>query len=130
MLLDGSWTDHVTDEAEAQWRKRWPRMKSPQHIFPTTSPNDWYVGIETVQGSGAERFTPAQYATTAELVVMMERMFGFVAAGNRLVTHEDVQPFERWDAHGGWDPGVIRAKPTYNWPLLLECIAAARKVAL
>ena len=71
----------------------------------------------------------AQYVATARQVVAWERAHGFVAEGNRLVTHEDVQPFERWDAHGGWDPGILRAKPTYNWPLLLECIAAARKVA-
>lgn len=133
-LLDGTWRAHVSDEGERLWGERWPGVKSPQHLFPTSGGNDAYLGIETVQVEAIDRatgtrFTMAQYVATARQVVAWERAHGFVAAGNRLLTHEDVQPFERWDAHGGWDPGVIRAKPTYNWPLLLECIAAAREVA-
>ena len=131
-LLDGTWRAHVSDEGERLWDARWPGVKSPQHLFPTASGNDAYLGIETVQGETtdketASRFTMAQYRATAAQIVAWERTHGFVAEGRRLVTHEDLQPFERWDAHGGWDPGWLRIPATYNWLLLLHCIGEARK---
>jgi hypothetical protein len=133
MLLNGTWRAHVSDEGEALWEKRWPGVKSPQHLFPTTSPNDAYLGIETVQLEANDpatgtRFTVAQYESTAEQIVIWERAYGWKAEGRRLVTHEDVQPFTRWDDGGGWDPGVLRAVPRYDWDRLLSQIRLARAV--
>lgn len=123
-LLDGTWRAHVSDEGERLWAARWPGVKSPQHLFPTSSGNDAYLGIETVQLEKVDpetgtRFTAAQYRATARQVVAWERVHGFKAEGTRLVTHEDVQPFERWDASGGWDPGVLRSARTYDWDRLV-----------
>ncbi len=134
MLLDGTWRAWCSDLGERLWGERWPGVKSPQHLFPTASGNGSYEGAEfwKLDANDPETGTPYtadQYRSGGQWIAERERACGFVAEGRRLVTHEDVQPFERWDAHGGWDPGVIRAKPTYNWPLLLECIAAAREVA-
>lgn len=130
-LLDGTWRAHVSDEGEALWAKRWPGVKSPQHLFPTSSGNDAYLGIETVQIEKVDhetgtRFTAAQYTATARQIVAWERAHGFKAEGTRLVTHEDVQPFERWDARGGWDPGVLRSPHTYDWARLLNELKMAR----
>jgi hypothetical protein len=35
------------------------------------------------------------------------------ARGNTL-RNEDVDPIERSDAHGGWDPGVMRRLPYFD----------------
>lgn len=130
-MLDGTWVAWTSDEAEALFAARWPGVKSPQHLFPTASPNDSYEGIESwklpaVDGYTASWYTIEQYRSTAQWVVERERAWGFVAEGRRLVTHDDVQPFERWDAKGGRDPGAMRAAPFYRWDLLLDCVARAR----
>lgn len=130
-LLDGSWRAWTSDAAEALWDARWPGVKSPQHLFPSASGNDSYEGLETWKlpardATTGTYYTAAQYKSTAEWVVEREREWGFVAEGSRLVTHEDVQPFTRWDAEGGRDPGVLRLAPFYDWPRLLSEIAFAR----
>ena len=33
----------------------------------------------------------------------------------RLVGHEDIEPLERWNKQGGWDPGALRVKPKFVW---------------
>ena len=44
----------------------------------------------------------------------------YIDAGlNHLVFHEDLQPFERWNKAGGWDPGVSRTPRTYDYGRLL-----------
>lgn len=130
-LLDGSWRAWTSDEAEAQWDKWWPGVKSPQHLFPTASGNDSCEGFETwkldeIDPETTSYYTIHQYRSTAQWVVERERALGFVAEGVRLLTHDALDPFERWDSKGGRDPGAMRPNPFYNWPLLLECIAAAR----
>jgi hypothetical protein len=132
-MLDGSWRAWTSDDAEEQWAKLWPGVKSPQHLFPTASANDSCEGLETWKGDAIDpetgtRYTMAQYRSTAQWVVQRERALGFLADGVRLLTHEAVQPFERWDDVGGHDPGVMRPVPLYNWPLLRECIAAERAI--
>ena len=131
-MLDGTWVAWTSDEAEALFAKRWPGVKSPQHLFPTASPNDAYEGLESWKLAELDPYTGsfytlAQYQSTAQWVVERERAWGFVAEGRRLVTHDDVQPFERWDAHGGRDPGAMREPPFYRWDLLLACIDHMRK---
>ena len=133
MMLDGTWRAWCSDLGEKLWGERWPGVKSPQHLFPTASPNDSYEGLEhwKLDANDPETGTPytvAQYRSCAQWIVERERTWGFVAEGRRLVTHEDVQPFERWVASGGHDPGVLRVVPTYDWPLLLAFVAAEREV--
>lgn len=116
--LDGSWRDKVSDATWANWRRRWPDVKSPAHLYPSKSPNSDYVGIEIIPcglGYGTPwnglRFSEKQHVAAAALAKDIGKRHGFEAKGKRLVGHEDVQPIERHDAGGGWDPGWLRARP-------------------
>jgi hypothetical protein len=73
------------------WRKRWPGVKSPQHLYPTSSPNLAYLGVEMVPcgvikggqfvplwGKPAHpgaRFTLAQYVAAAELTLELDARY-------------------------------------------------------
>ena len=42
----------------------------------------------------------------------------------RLVGHEDIEPLERWNRQGGWDPGGLREKPKFFWPRIYKMMRA------
>ena len=125
--LDGSWVSKVSVEVAAQWRKQWPTRKGPYHLFPSTSPNEDFVGLEIIpiaDGFGGTpmrpglRFTKAQHDAAIALGRDLGARHGWPAkwsAGSRLLGHEDVDPIERSDARGGWDPGWLRAAPYFDF---------------
>lgn len=124
--LNGSWITKVSVETVSQWRNKWPGKKNPYHLFPSTSPNADYIGLEMIpigDGFGGPpmglglRFTKAQHDTAALLGRDLGRRHNWPtgwAAGQRLLGHEDVDPIERSDARGGWDPGWMRAAPYFD----------------
>lgn len=141
--LDGTWIHgvskeghRISDQAVAEWRKRWPNRRNPYSLFPSTSPNADYVGLEMIpigDGFGGEpmrpglRFTLAQHEAAIALGRDLGNRHGWPAGwamGSRLVGHEDVDPIERSDAHGGWDPGAMRPDPFFDFDYVRHGIAA------
>lgn len=132
--LDGTWEKMVSPETLALWKHAWPGRKHPYSLFPSVSPNDDYVGVEIIpigEGFGGDpmfpggKFTRAQHDAAAAL----GRDLGVRHAlpngwqwTNRLVGHEDVDPIQRSDAHGGWDPGDLRAHIYFDMGYVRERI--------
>ncbi len=125
--LNGSWVGKVTTEVANQWRKNWPGRKHPYSLFPSTSPNEDYVGLEMIpigDGFGGApmapglRFTKEQHDAVVALAKDLGARHGWpkdFGGTNRLLGHEDVDPIERSDRFGGWDPGFLRAKPYFDF---------------
>lgn len=119
-FLDGSWKTKVDPWYAGAWAKRWPNYKSPAHLFPGPSPNDVYVGAEMLVwangcpgrplGSGTNH-TAEQHVVAARLVADVAARWGFPPGWQdtgRLACHEDLNPLNRSNGFGGWDPGVLR----------------------
>lgn len=127
IYLTGEWVTHCSPEAVAQWHRRWPNFKNPYSLFPSHRPNVDYIGCEMIpigDGFGGEpmrpglRFTKAQHDAAIDLGRDIALRHGWPlgwASSSRLVGHEDVDPIERSDAHGGWDPGWLRALPYFDF---------------
>ena len=142
-FLSGAWEDRLSADFVARWKARWPVFRSPAHLFPGTSPNDVYLGVELVvwlpgcpgePPAPGENHTAAQYAALGALCAdVAHRKWlpdDWAKPGSpRLVTHEDLNPLERTNSGGGWDPGVLRAGPTFDWGKLLTALAAAQRPA-
>lgn len=102
------------------WKARWPGFASPLKLYPTTSANDAYVGIEMIPKRepdkyNGQNFEQAQYRALNELLRDIQSRHEIELKGSRLVGHEDVDPYDRWDRTGGWDPGSLRPDPHFNW---------------
>jgi hypothetical protein len=125
--LDGDWIHRMPGISLVEWRKAWPlpHYKSPQHLYPGRTANTPYVGVEMLPigfGQGGEPrghclFTQAQHEAAIALgrdLAARHRWPADWAQGPRLVGHEDVQPLERSDRLGGWDPGARRERPYWD----------------
>lgn len=127
------------------WQARWPSFKSPAHLFPGPSPNQVYVGIELIPLTGgqgqpaplmtggiARKYTDEQHQALGRLIADIVGRWGLALdevcdpAKGRLVAHEDVNPAERSDGGGGWDPGALRDVPRFDWDYLRQQIRAAQ----
>lgn len=118
-----------------QWHRRWPFHPNPYSLFPSHRPNVDYVGCEMIpigDGFGGEpmrpglRFTKAQHDAAIALGRDLGARHGWPAGwslSSRLVGHEDVDPIERSDAGGGWDPGWLRASPYFDFQYVRDGIA-------
>lgn len=132
--FDGTWRS-VFAVATSQWDAKWgPRFKHPYTLFPSRSPNQDYIGVELIpvgDGFGTPmapglRFTREQHDACAALGKDLGTRHGWPADwqhSNRFVGHEDVDPLNRADAGGGWDPGYLRAKPYFDFPYVRGKIA-------
>jgi hypothetical protein len=127
LYLSGAWTSRVSKTGLALWRARWPGVKSPLALFPGRSVNQVYLGIELIP-TATKTFTLAQYDTLARLLADIERRHGIMLSWSRLVGHEDLEPLERWDAAGGWDPGSLRATQRFSWPAVFSRLRPADSV--
>lgn len=123
-FLTGRWLrkGKLSKRAIQLWRARWPGKKSPQHLYPTSSPNSCYIGVEmlplrTPRANGLW-FTEAQHDSARMLALDIGARhalpYGWMNT-SRLVGHEDINAFTRWDKNGGWDPGAMRRKPRFSW---------------
>lgn len=125
--LDGTWVNRCSAETVAQWKKRWPTRKHPYSMFPSKSPNIDYVGLEMIpigDGFGGApmapglRFTKAQHDTAIALGRDLGARHAWPkgwASTGRLLGHEDVDPLNRSDADGGWDPGAMRQHAYFDF---------------
>ena len=124
--LDGSWTSKVSPATVEHWRAQWPGVASPAHLFPSRTPNADYIGAELIPcGAGLGepmapglRFTREQHVAVVALAQDLAQRHGWPAGwarGPRLLGHEDVQPIERHDTLGGWDPGWLRGSPYFDF---------------
>lgn len=128
--LSGRWrTDRrLVAAAVNRWRDQWFPWASPQHLFPGSSPNGAYVGCElpplakpTADGLW---YTLAQHLSVAALASDLRARHGWPSWATRglpcqrLLGHEDLDAYERWDKGGGWDPGALRAQPRFSWKLV------------
>lgn len=133
--LSGEWITKVPKTPLLLWQKTWLGKWSPQVLFPNHFPNDDYVGAEmpilaTPRANGL-RYTDDQHHSVARLAIDLWRRHGWpretlVQASKdsralpcgRLLGHEDLDAFGRWQATGGWDPGALRPRPWFSWPLV------------
>ena len=128
-FLDGSWTSKLPSSYVASWRERWPSYKSPAHLFPGASPNQAYIGFEMLCWqagcAGSPRapgmlYTEAQHAAAAALSADIASRWGFATghwySTGRMACHEDLNPLDRTANGQGWDPGIIRSSPYFDWP--------------
>lgn len=128
--IDGSWAKLLPATVVELWRKRWPNMMHPYSLFPSRDPNTDYVGLELIpiDVGNAEamkatppmapglRFTKAQHDTAVRLGRDLFARHEWPRTERwRLLGHEDVDPLNRSDSLGGWDPGAMREKPYFDF---------------
>lgn len=125
--LSGKWIELASKQMVAHWFSRWgPKFKNPQQLYPSTSPNVDYVGVEMIPCGGGLGtpmregllFTKEEHDKVIELGKDLAKRHGWPkgwAKTSRLLGHEDVQPIERDDLKGGWDPGFLREKPYFDF---------------
>jgi N-acetylmuramoyl-L-alanine amidase len=120
------WSDWT---APAWWSSVWQRWnaRTPAGLLPrgAQSPNSVYVGVELLADASGWGFTDAQYGALARLVADVFRRHAIPLTeppNPRLLGHEDVEPIERANAQGGWDPGAHRAIPKFSWSRLWSLI--------
>ena len=121
LFLSGKWRSMLAPVTVNRWLERWS-LPSPAHLFPGPSVNDVYIGVEMlpiepdpVMGL---RYTGAQHKSLAMLCADIAERWGFPMGWwntGRLVGHEDVNPFDRSNKGGGWDPGALRKTPWFDW---------------
>lgn len=132
--LAGTWINKCSKAMVAQWHAHWgPKYKNPYQLFPSKSPNTDFVGVEMIPcgaGFGTPmrpdlKFTRAQHDAVITLGcdVAKRNLFPTAWANtSRLVGHEDIQPIDRHDKNGGWDPGWLREKPYFDFSYVRDGI--------
>lgn len=125
--FDGSWEVDAPSAVMAQWHQNWsPKYKHPYQLFPSMSPNHDYVGVEMIpcgDGFGTPAapgllFTHDQIDAGVALAQHLAAAHGWPAgwqATSRLLGHEDVDPLNRSNAGGGWDPGWLRVNHYFDF---------------
>ena len=129
LCLSGKWEKECHAKGVELWKARWPGYKSPQHLFPGKSPNDSYIGIELQAPEKPPKsgswFTEEQMHRLADITIDISIRRKYPEGWHlspRLAGHEDVDPLERWDARGGWDPGGLRDVFRFDWASLIAAI--------
>jgi len=104
----------------AWWRQAWPQLSSPLDLLPpgADSPNYAAVAIEFILHDNCYNLTWAQYASGFMLIADICKRHKIPWGPERVFGHEDVDPWGRGDAVGGWDPGVHRNPPRASWDRL------------
>lgn len=127
LYRNGTWIKKATSAAVARWNAQWgPKYDDPYDLFPSTSPNVNYVGLEMIpcgDGFGEPmraglRFSKAQHDACVDLARDVGQRHQWPAGWwrtSRLVGHEDVDILNRMDKGGGWDPGFLRAQPYFDF---------------
>jgi N-acetylmuramoyl-L-alanine amidase len=109
------------------WRPR--NIRTPADLLPTSAvdPNSVYIGVELLGDPTGWGFTDLQYGALARLIVDVFRRHRIPLSqppNPRLLGHEDLEPVDRANAQGGWDPGAHRTVPKFSWPKLWSRIQA------
>lgn len=126
LYLSGEWEKKVAPITVQKWKERWPKYKTPAHLFPGNSPNNVYVGAELLpitKNIDAEPmykgslYTLAQHQAVVMLAKDVAERWSLPPGwheGPRLVTHEDLTPVSRSNKNGGWDPGYLKNNPWFD----------------
>ena len=131
LYLSGKWQEKVSKTTALRWMEWWfvgQQVKSPSHLYPSTSPNNDYVGIELIPNSRA-KFADRQYEVLRAFIQDFEQRYDLdllstaFIPNRHLLGHEDAEPLNRSDRLGGWDPGAARAQPRFHWSLLKRGVA-------
>jgi hypothetical protein len=113
--LSGDWERKNPIDSK-RWRTRWPTAASPSHLYPGPSPNNVYIGVELLPDPEYGcYFTDEQYHGVSMLWADIRDRHKLPDTITRLVGHEDINPMDRFDEGGGWDPGGLRDKPSFDW---------------
>jgi hypothetical protein len=111
----------------AAWHAQWDDFaQTPIKLCPHGDPNVDYVGVEMLPvGAGfglplrpGLLFTQASHDAIAAFARDFGRRHAFPPGWEftpRFLGHEDVQPLQRGDARGGFDPGYLRAAPYFDF---------------
>jgi hypothetical protein len=89
-------------------------------IGSSRSPNFESLAIEFVQYGNQFLLTTQQYAIGSALVRRLCARFDIPTNRLGVLGHEDLTPWYRQDAGGGWDPGQHRSKPRFDMDAMLE----------
>ncbi len=151
LYLGGGWArgepDHkdrvISAKTVKMWKAAWPGYKSPQHLFPTHSVNNVSVGVEMPPCFVSGKYlaeplrdglwhTSAQHLGVALLACDLASRHGWKGnwwidpkGGPRtpiLPGHEDCDLYGRSQPSGGWDPGVLRSDPRWDWDTVIHLI--------
>jgi len=139
--------DQIAAETEtgyqppARWRDRWPTVENPSDICALRGDarrlaNPWLVHIELVPyAEGVDWFSIAQHRAVADLAIRLQKLGEWPRTDDtglrwwdqigRVVDHESLSPVTRYTRGRdpqGWDPGVARAAPRFDWELMLSMI--------
>lgn len=134
-FLSGAWEkDFEGTPVLELWKKRWPDFKSPQHLYPTKSPNTCYLGCEMVPlGTPRDNglwFTDDQHQAIIDLWNDRAAFHEWEGKRGQLIGHEDVAAYSRWQKSGGWDPGALRLEPRFDWDHIRAGITTPQVLAL
>lgn len=133
--LSGAWKKLAPPALVARWQAAWPGYKSPAHLYPGSSPNGAFVGVEMIPITGTTElpmapgllFTQQQHALAAGLACDIATRNAFPpgwSRSSRLVGHEDVGLLDRMDKGGGWDPGALRERQYFDMVFVRKLCAA------
>ncbi|KKN38764.1 hypothetical protein LCGC14_0750270 [marine sediment metagenome] len=131
----GTWKTDISKKTLKHWRAHWPTRANPLKLFPGSSANNVYVGMEcppcvwwdrklkrTVSSPKPMRpglrFTEAQHDAVVLLSIDLAERHNWPDGWwllPRLVGHEDLSPIVRSTKTGGWDPGFLRDRPYFDW---------------
>jgi N-acetyl-anhydromuramyl-L-alanine amidase AmpD len=140
--LSGAWEHVAGPKFTALWKHRWAGYQTPAHLYPGPSPNNAYVGIEMIPIiTGVDDqpmhvgllYTEAQHIAVARLAFDIAKRWNFPTgwgATGRLACHEDITPLSRMAKDAGWDPGVNRDTPWFNWVYLIDFLRQIRSGAM
>ena len=120
--LSGRWVQEVSVGGLSHWLTRW-KEKSPQHLYPTKSPNACYIGVELLPLAYTNKeghwFTQEQHEAVALLYKKLALTYHWPlcveAPHKQFLGHEDVDAYARWQNSGAWDPGAMRKFPRFSW---------------
>jgi len=132
-LKSTGWKSMVSPAMVAYFAKVYGANKNPlssdgttrSSVIPTAYANTSLIGVEMIPvtpgGStmwampmrAGLRFTAWQHQAARDLAADLAQRYGWPSGWQteRIVGHESVNPIDRHDSGGGWDPGFLRANP-------------------
>lgn len=124
LYLSGAWRKKVSEKVLRMWERKWGSTSSPLHLFPSTSVNEDYLGVEIIPAlkrfPNGSLFSSKQYDALALLIRDIENRHKITLLHHRLVGHEDLEPLTRWTSKEGWDPGGLSDDPKFLWPEVIR----------
>ena len=114
-------------EPPAWWHRRWPGVQHPADLIGWRRGeyiNNMTVSIDVVPmpDSGPIRYTPASLNAAAALGRWLAAEYGLSLSRADHLAHSDLDPWNRGNAAGGWDPG-------WDWRDFMQRLSGRRAVA-